>query len=396
MSFSSKPLDGIVKQDLVELITNKIPESRYLDYKRELPGNTWDDKKEFLSDVSSFANAAGGSLIYGIDAPDGIPLTLAPLSIKNLEAVVNRLDSLIRDGIAPRIHGIEIQDVEISTSSYVIILKIPRSWNSPHVVDYKNRFRFYSRSSKGRHPLDVHELRNAFVISESASDKVKDFRRNRIEEISAAITPVSLAKGAKLIVHVVPLDAFALGNKLDIQRVVDEQDVLNIMGYAYRHNFDGYLAYSPVISDSAYLSTAYTQVFRNGCIEFVKVLETIKEEKYIALSGTDIDRFILISVESHLDLLKRLGVGLPVYIMVSLLGAHRCEIVITVDDPPFRRRVIRTPIHPSIPHEIDRSTLLVSPITIENYEVELKSILRVVFDTIWNAAGHEKSYSYEE
>ena len=42
-------------------------EGRTLDYKRTLPGSTDEEKREFLADVSSFANAAGGDIVYGID-----------------------------------------------------------------------------------------------------------------------------------------------------------------------------------------------------------------------------------------------------------------------------------------------------------------------------------------
>jgi predicted HTH transcriptional regulator len=62
-----KPLAEITESDLLGLITNGIAESRTLDYKRSLPGNSDADKKEFLADVSSFANTAGGDLVFGID-----------------------------------------------------------------------------------------------------------------------------------------------------------------------------------------------------------------------------------------------------------------------------------------------------------------------------------------
>lgn len=34
--------------------------------RRRCPGTTDDEKKEFLADATSFANAAGGDLIYGV------------------------------------------------------------------------------------------------------------------------------------------------------------------------------------------------------------------------------------------------------------------------------------------------------------------------------------------
>ena len=41
-------------------------ESRYLDYKERLPGDSDEDKRELLADVTAFANTAGGDLLYGV------------------------------------------------------------------------------------------------------------------------------------------------------------------------------------------------------------------------------------------------------------------------------------------------------------------------------------------
>jgi hypothetical protein len=55
-----KPLDEIGLEDLQRLLTNGVAESRSLEYKQVLPTGTDSDRKEFLVDVSSFANAIGG------------------------------------------------------------------------------------------------------------------------------------------------------------------------------------------------------------------------------------------------------------------------------------------------------------------------------------------------
>ena len=60
-----KPLDGLTEADLAELITAGMPELKTLEYKQTLSGTSDADRKEFLADVSSFANSSGGHLIYG-------------------------------------------------------------------------------------------------------------------------------------------------------------------------------------------------------------------------------------------------------------------------------------------------------------------------------------------
>src|SRR5947207_5309229 len=61
-----KELDTIAKEDIDALITNAVSEGRTIEYKEQLPGGSDEDKKEFLADASSLANAAGGDLIFGV------------------------------------------------------------------------------------------------------------------------------------------------------------------------------------------------------------------------------------------------------------------------------------------------------------------------------------------
>ncbi len=61
-----KPFDAIGKADIDALIENAVGESRTLEYKREMPNQSDKDRKEFLADISSFGNAAGGDILYGV------------------------------------------------------------------------------------------------------------------------------------------------------------------------------------------------------------------------------------------------------------------------------------------------------------------------------------------
>jgi predicted HTH transcriptional regulator len=57
-------------KDLDAVLDAKIKESRFIEYKRELP-LTKESVKDLLADVSAFANSAGGTILYGIDEDQG-------------------------------------------------------------------------------------------------------------------------------------------------------------------------------------------------------------------------------------------------------------------------------------------------------------------------------------
>ncbi len=70
-----RAVNDITENDLLALISDGVAEGRSIDYKRELPGNSDGDKKEFLADASSFANTEGGDLVFGM---------LEPMPTKNI------------------------------------------------------------------------------------------------------------------------------------------------------------------------------------------------------------------------------------------------------------------------------------------------------------------------
>jgi predicted HTH transcriptional regulator len=82
MAFEGKALDQINKEVIEGLIANEVHELKSLDYKRDAIGNSDNERKEFLADVFSFANASGAFLILGIEATEGIPTKILGLKIE--------------------------------------------------------------------------------------------------------------------------------------------------------------------------------------------------------------------------------------------------------------------------------------------------------------------------
>src|SRR6266540_626883 len=98
----AQALASITESDLQRLIDNEVAETRTIEYKLALPGTRDAERKEFLADVSSFANANGGDLLYGVEAIRGVPRALRGLSSGSEDDDILRLESMIRDGITPR------------------------------------------------------------------------------------------------------------------------------------------------------------------------------------------------------------------------------------------------------------------------------------------------------
>jgi len=129
-----KRFDQIGKSDIESLIANRDPQGRTIEYKQSLPAGTDAAKKEFLADVSSFANAVGGDIVFGVQAlrdgkgqPTGVPREALGLVGVNADAEIRRMEQMVQNGIAPRSVGIHTKAIEGFPDGHVLLMRIPQS-----------------------------------------------------------------------------------------------------------------------------------------------------------------------------------------------------------------------------------------------------------------------------
>ena len=157
MSILDKPLDKVLITDLQELRSHNVREGKEFDYKRLLSLSTDIEKREFLADVSSFANTTTGYLIFGMLEEDGIPTDVGPFTCENVDDLLASAESLMRDSISPRICGVQLKAIPFENKKIVLIARIPKSWSAPHRVTFRGHDKFYGRNSNGKYSLDVGE-----------------------------------------------------------------------------------------------------------------------------------------------------------------------------------------------------------------------------------------------
>jgi Putative DNA-binding domain len=254
MSVTKMKLEHLSEDDLLTLVDDKVPEGRDIDYKIALPGNSDSEKKEFLYDVSSFANSSGGHLIFGVDEKAGVAINVPGIQCLDPDKAILRLEQLVRDGIKPPIPGLQSIAVRLAGGNIVIVMRIPQSWSPPHQVVYQKSLRFYGRGTNGKYGLEVDELRDVFGRSDTIGERANAFRLERIAKIIAEETPVPLNHGARVVTHVAPLSSFSRQQVVDINKVWSDRTKIGVVTGGTigvgRFNIDGVLSAEFTGSDS--------------------------------------------------------------------------------------------------------------------------------------------------
>ena len=271
MALTHVALNTINEGHLSGLITAKAAESLHIEYKRATYGGNDDARREFLADISSFANSLGGDLVIGMAASKGVPTDFCPF-VGDADAEALRLEQMARDGLSPRIANLRIVAVPLSRGGCVIVLRIPEGYNPPHRVIFKNSGRFWARSSAGKFEPNIEELRRIFVEFPLIGDRVRSFRAERTAKIATGDAPVGLLDGGNLVLHVVPFSAFELSSALpleEISRSVNSFPPFDRTSASdFRFTFDGLLTASNAEGPSK-PQRSYVQLFRNGIVEAV-------------------------------------------------------------------------------------------------------------------------------
>jgi len=377
----NKPFGEIAERDLQELINSGVPEGRNIDYKQQLPGTNDADKKEFLADITSFANTAGGDLIFGVSETQGLPTSILGLGVIDQDLELQRLDSVIQSGIEPRIryHSRFVS----SSVGPVLLIRIEKSWNSPHRVIFKGHDKFYARNSTGKYPLDTSQLRTAFNLSQSVNDRIKSFRIDRIIEIQANRTPLPLPTGAKMILHCMPVEAFASPSEVDFLQYTKSPQLFPPIaagGWNHRINLDGLVSYNP--SGDGVLS--YTQLYRTGIIEAVEArLLNHTHEGRRMIPSVSYEEQLLEYIPICLGIFSRLKLNPPIVVALTLVGV--AGLIMGTSFFDF-----------SIKEPIDRETLMLPETIVHDLNTPAVQVLKPIFDMVWNACGRAGSPNFDQ
>lgn len=388
MRIRGKLVLDLTADDLTALVDAKVPESRVLEYKAQLPGAKDEDKREFLADVSAMANTAGGVILYGVeteravDGKDtGIPASVPGVDAVNLDAEILRLQNMLRDGVHPALTRVAFARIALADSTRVTVaLGVSRALVLPHMIAFQRSGRVFRRSDVDKYQVDVHELRRMVLESEDWTAAADVFRRERVRAVRAQELVPNVWPVPAVMLHILPLGRL---DALHDLRPVEHALMQALPPHAAssfdkRWNFDGLLYYGQVAPGPGQEQQCYSfvQWFRGGGIETYSAdLFWNRPGGATTLDGSAVGKYVRNAVRKvSATLMEQLAVDPPFIVLLTLAGARGTYI--SAGDrfsAPARGPILQD--------------FLYLPAVVFDDTTDAETALQPMLDVMWQAAG---------
>ncbi|MGY2915787.1 AlbA family DNA-binding domain-containing protein [Bradyrhizobium sp. USDA 3262] len=145
--------------ELIALHTGGVKESLHLEYKASDAVNKRDSQKklEMARDVSAFANADGGQIVYGMTEKDHEPNGLDD-GVDPHEYPEIWFEQVLQQYITPKLTNAKPRHVLLSNGRVAVVIDIPAATGDPHQVDN----RYYRRHNYNKLAMEHYEVRDMF------------------------------------------------------------------------------------------------------------------------------------------------------------------------------------------------------------------------------------------
>jgi hypothetical protein len=385
MTLRSTSLADLNAADFDGLVQHAAEEGTHLDFKRALVGGTSDDRKKFLADVCSFANAHGGDLVLGIQENDeGGAIAVTPLAF-NPDMEILRLENMISDGLDPKLFGVRIRAVPHGIG-HVLVIRVPKSVSGTHRS--KADQHFYVRQSRSNRQLDVPAIRTRFEGELTRQTRLEEYLAQRYTALLSDSTALPMMPGPKGVVHIFPALRGFDDAQFDVSTVADVGNFpvpTRPGGLDCRMSYEGPMHHSPVANGRI---RAFSLVHHLGIVEGVwKVADPLGADTVIAAEQTE--RYILDFVADAVQIMRqRLAVELPLLVRIALVDGAEAIIRPTNQAQFAADRDL-------LLSRVGRAALVLPDVLIAEWPVLNPDVLFLpTFDRLWQTSGHARSFTY--
>jgi hypothetical protein len=151
------------------LVTQKEPESIFLDYKETIATNSRSDRREIAKDVSSFANERGGVVLYGIpeerENDEPVPVDVSDIGMEPVSGLPHVIEDILVGALMPRLPELRVREVPLVNPPGEVVYLVwhPESWEAPHMIHAYGEHRYYKRGNFRAVRMEEGEVERLYV-----------------------------------------------------------------------------------------------------------------------------------------------------------------------------------------------------------------------------------------
>lgn len=376
-------------------------EDTTLDFKLEPYKPNDDGRKDFVKDVTAFANSQGGHLIIGVEEKEGIAVAVKPKVGFDWDHEILRLENLCQDCVEPKVMGIEIYTIKMEGGE-ILAVKVPKSWTAPHRAQSRKSKTFYQRHSRSISEMDVSQLREAFIGSSTAFEKaaglsrrwafdavtsveksfvdksIEDLRQREIETHWTKEQPSQ--RDGILTLHIIPIGSMLDRTSFPIEALEGKNNYFSpiiTMGCSDRINLTGVRYF---MNDSDV--NAYTQLHRFGAVEAVTEQLLWQRDGARELLGGTINKELKDKLPRYLNGIRELGACPPFFVKMRVSRINNSTL--DIGSPHYR-----------FSHgepEFTGESIELPDIVLTDYPdaAGIDAIGKKLLDPLWNAYGRAR------
>lgn len=383
-------LDSVSEADIQALVSGKASETTTLEFKAQPHGTEEDAKAELAKDVAAMANADGGDMVFGLAEVKYVAAKVIGISGEEFDPLVRRLSQTLDAKIDPRIPGIRFHKVSLAAGQYVVVVRVPPSFDGPHAVRYTQELRrFVFRNGASVSDMTYQQLRSAFDRTATLAQRARQFLDERQEAIWEHRAPKRLENAPLCAVHLVPISGLAGRQSADL-RALHARSFTSFLppgqGGSRTFNFDGLAIHAGGGAKDEH--TSYVQIFRTGACEGVFVAGGSDADRggkmRHAVWASHLVRECRRTLQLFATSMKQWGFSGPAVVSCALLNVEGYELHIGDIFHPFARGAS------------DRHRLVLPECWVDSIDaLAVDDVLRPMMDVLWQAFDAERCLDYD-